>query len=782
MKKVLVCLFLLVVFCRVASAQGNCDTTYIPRAIMLPAERLQLCNNDTITLVGMNDSEDYQLRWFRNDAEIAGETSPALAVTTPGVYSFRLFKNGCYSQNYDSKTVVLKNQKRPAIRTLSIVQQPANAGESFTLNYTNIGNASLVTRKWSRSGLTVPNSGSTYTGNGPGAFVVRTDSNGCYSNSNVVVVQPSGAIKPIICELSYIEPFVTVKWSTTNPAVQSVRFYRKRSNESNYIMFDGVEASTGVFLDTGFYNASFEYKMTAIVTAGSGTYETEPSDFNKSIFVKVTSSPPGFTPRKILNWNPYSGFTVEKYYVYRNNILLDSTAGNENLYEDFAPLTQAVYRIEGVNSQTCTPFGRINVGNSIQANIRKSISNNSSVTLGVNPSDVDASISYFAGGDRVYAGFSYSVSTGSQPIILNGTPAGGRWSGSPDVSSSGVFTPGTCGSKKLVYAVDGLGKDSIYITVLPTGVTTNPVTISGPLAICGTASGSVNYTGSPLAGAWGVPLAGNGSFNPVPWVGKMVRVSYKKTVNACAYTAERTVFVFPSSIPLEVTGSTNSCQNQSVQLSHNYPFPGAMANVRWYRNATLIPNEYGASYTATQNGTYYVNIQEINSNCGTTSTSQTLAFSAVAPPSPPVITRNGNILESNSSVNQWYRNLVLMPGETGQTLIMPGSGFYNATRTIGSCTSTSSNAINYDVLRVNGTESDVKFTAFPNPVSDFLNWEGTVVVEEVCIINMLGQKIRTSSAKGLESRISVRDLKSGYYILRLKDDKGLERCFTFYKQ
>ena len=782
MKKVLICLFLLVVFCRVASAQGNCDTTYIPRAIMLPAERLQLCNNDTLTLAGMNDSDDYQLRWFRNDAEIAGETSHTLSVTTPGVYSFRLYRNGCYSQNYDTKTVVLKNQKRPAIRTLSIVQQPTTAGQSFTLNYTNIGNASLVTRQWSRSGLIVPNSGSTYTGNGPGAFVVRTDSNGCYSNSNVVLVQPSGAIKPIICEVSYLVPFVTLKWSTTNPAVQSVRFYRKRSNESNFIMFDGVEPAIGSFEDTGFYNASFEYKMTAIVTAASGTYETEPSDFNKSIYVKVTSSPPGFTPRKILNWNPYSGFTVEKYLIYRNNILLDSTAGTENLYEDFAPLAQAVYRVEGINSETCTPFGRINVGNAIQANIRKSISNSSSVTLGVNPSDVDASISYFGSSDRVYAGFSYSVSTGSQPIILNGTPSGGRWSGSPDVSSSGVFTPGSCGSKKLVYAVDGLGKDSIYITVLPTGVTTNPVTISGPLAICGTASGSVSYTGSPLAGTWGVPLAANGSFNPVPWVGKMVRLSYKRTVNACAYTAERTVFVFPSSIPLAVTGSTNSCQNQSIQLSYNYPFPDAWINVRWYKNGTLIPNEYGSSYSATQNGTYYVNVQETNSNCGTTTTSQALTFSPVAPPSPPVIIRNGNILESNSSVNQWYRNLVLMPGETGQTLIMPGSGFYNATRTIGSCTSTASNAINYDVLRVNGTESDVKFTAFPNPVSDFLNWEGTVVVEEVSIINMLGQKIRTSSAKGLESRISVRDLKSGYYILRLKDDKGLERCFTFYKQ
>jgi hypothetical protein len=147
-----------------------------------------------------------------------------------------------------------------------------------------------------------------------------------------------------------------------------------------------------------------------------------------------------------------------------------------------------------------------------------------------------------------------------------------------------------------------------------------------------------------------------------------------------------------------------------------------------------------------------------------------------------VITRNGNVLQSDFVSNQWYRNLVLMPGETGQTLVMPGSGFYNATRTSGSCISAASNAINYDVLNVNGTETALKFTAFPNPVSDFLNWEGTVVVEEVCIINMLGQKIMTSSAKGLESRISVRDLKAGYYVLRLRGDKGLERCFTFYKQ
>ncbi len=56
----------------------------------------------------------------------------------------------------------------------------------------------------------------------------------------------------------------------------------------------------------------------------------------------------------------------------------------------------------------------------------------------------------------VDAGVDQSLCIGSSPVLLNGIPSGGIWSGSPLVNSEGVFSPNTVGSYSLVYSI-GVG-------------------------------------------------------------------------------------------------------------------------------------------------------------------------------------------------------------------------------------------------------------------------------------------------------------------------------------
>ena len=102
-----------------------------------------------------------------------------------------------------------------------------------------------------------------------------------------------------------------------------------------------------------------------------------------------------------------------------------------------------------------------------------------------------------------YAGNDTTICQSNAPIQLNASPAGGSWSGSTSITTSGIFIPSATGIYSLVYtstAGSCSTQDTVLITVSP-GITNN--VISANQSIC------INTPAAPIVGQ--VALGGNGS-------------------------------------------------------------------------------------------------------------------------------------------------------------------------------------------------------------------------------------------------------------------------------
>lgn len=771
------------------SAQ-NCDTASVPRGYIVPPERRFLCQSDTLILEGLTDSEP---RWFKNGIEIPGANSRELRVTEPGTYAVRNYRNGCYSIYYDSVTITFLNRKRPVPRQLSINAQPTQAGQLFTLNVQNTGNPAAVSHSWFRGGVLQPNAGSSYSTRNLGVFRVRTDSLQCSSFSNAVAVQPPGAVVPVICSSTATHELfpnsgVKIFWTPpSNPNIQNIKIYYKKGFSSNY--FNNLQdPATGLFWDdTIFYNASFDIRITALVNVPSlgVQYESDFSSPNKTIFLKVYSSPSGVVPRNVLIWNTYEGFPVEKSVVLRSvtgisgtYVALDTIYNSDNIYEDVNPPAGAFYRIEALTSSNCQTWARQAVTDGIQANVRKSISNNAAKTQSVNPM---VQPPYLTEG-MVYAGFNRSVpQSNTDLVLLNGYPSGGFWSG-PDVSASGVFQPVSCGTKKLVYEKIGLGRDSLFITVWPAGVTSDPVSIAtGPFAVCG--ASNVTFTGSPTGGTWASPLSSAGVLNASGFRGKNILVQYSRTLNGCSYRAVRVVPVFPSTPAIQVSGTILPCSTQSVNLSLNLPQQGAMV-YQWRRNNVIIDGAGTNTYEATESGAYTASVSYYGDPflfppplCTLSTPARTIAIDNAAPPAPPVIQRSGTVLSmSNYSggANLWYRNGAEIAGQTGSSLNLSASGLYHARRREGNCQSELSNAISYDLLVFSEESQASGLRLFPNPATELIRVESVGdAITGINLTDFLGRKLPAEwKSSGGSVSVDLSRLPPGSYHLSVRTRAG----------
>lgn len=127
---------------------------------------------------------------------------------------------------------------------------------------------------------------------------------------------------------------------------------------------------------------------------------------------------------------------------------------------------------------------------------------------GPSPSDVASQTIYVF--PKPNAGADQTVCLFSGMLNLNGSPAGGSWSGSGVISSSGIFHSDTAGvgTHNVLYTVNGCA-DTVQITVL--------MVYAGPdEAACPGAAPFQVTGGFPLGGTWsGIGITPGGQFNPV---------------------------------------------------------------------------------------------------------------------------------------------------------------------------------------------------------------------------------------------------------------------------
>jgi hypothetical protein len=69
-------------------------------------------------------------------------------------------------------------------------------------------------------------------------------------------------------------------------------------------------------------------------------------------------------------------------------------------------------------------------------------------------------------------------------------------------------------------------------------------------------------------------------------------------------------------------------------------------------------------------------------------------------------------------------------------------------------------------------QSVASVSVFPNPVKDVLSIQGSMNIQEVTLMNMVGQVVFSMKADGTNLNINTSDLKSGIYNLKVRMADG----------
>ena len=160
-------------------------------------------------------------------------------------------------------------------------------------------------------------------------------------------------------------------------------------------------------------------------------------------------------------------------------------------------------------------------------------------------------------------------------------------------------------------------------------------------------------------------------------------------------------------------------------------------------------------------------------SCGT-SIARTLAITINVLKTKPEIVYADKILSSNfTEGNQWYKDMILIPGATGQYYTPTVNGKYFNVISNNNCSSDTSNFVN--VIITNTTQyMNNTIQIFPNPAKEYFTIRSTNTMSETIKLSIFSSdciliknfEISNKSVKR-ESLIDVRNLSSGLYFIRI---------------
>jgi hypothetical protein len=86
-----------------------------------------------------------------------------------------------------------------------------------------------------------------------------------------------------------------------------------------------------------------------------------------------------------------------------------------------------------------------------------------------------------------------------------------------------------------------------------------------------------------------------------------------------------------------------------------------------------------------------------------------------------------------------------------------------------------------DVLSTNEVTTETDWQVYPNPAHDMIYFNGTQTVSEVAVYDVNGKQVLFQHG-GMSQSISLNHLEKGLYTLRLYNENGLSRNYSFIKQ
>jgi hypothetical protein len=170
-----------------------------------------------------------------------------------------------------------------------------------------------------------------------------------------------------------------------------------------------------------------------------------------------------------------------------------------------------------------------------------------------------------------------------------------------------------------------------------------------------------------------------------------------------------------------------------------------------------------------------LNVTGINSS-GRGTTSMAIGINVVSPPTTPLISSTGNVLNSNTSPGiQWYNQNGIINGATSQSYTALSSGDYYAIQTLDGCSSEASNILHIVVSGIGEIKNDKAIKVYPNPFTNelIIEIEGNNEKQDFEILNTIGQVVFKGT---IIEKTTVRtgNFVPGIYLIKLKNGKYFE--------
>ncbi|RVU25990.1 gliding motility-associated C-terminal domain-containing protein [Sandaracinomonas limnophila] len=219
---------------------------------------------------------------------------------------------------------------------------------------------------------------------------------------------------------------------------------------------------------------------------------------------------------------------------------------------------------------------------------------------------------------------------------------------------------------------------------------------------CSSAKGSITFL-SPLTAGNSFSIDNGQSYSTSKVFSNLLpgtyylKVKNDQSCETVATNVSKTIIAQPASPATpSITGGTGSyCVGQTTVLKSS-----SRTGNQWYKNGVLITGATDSTYTVSLAGTYTVAVTN-SQNCSTTSSGTTIVLNAL-PATPTITGGNGSfcpgtvVLTSSVATSyQWYKDGVLLTGETNRTLNVTAAGRYTVIVTNASgCSSASSGGNN----------------------------------------------------------------------------------------
>ena len=348
-------------------------------------------------------------------------------------------------------------------------------------------------------------------------------------------------------------------------------------------------------------------------------------------------------------------------------------------------------------------------------------------------------------------------------------------------------------------------------TVILTSTTVFTLTVTNQVSLCqNTDQKVVNISGGPLSinpiaipsaiclgessQLYANPGGGSGNFSyswtctppgtppwssnlPNPLVTPDVTTVYHLTVDdgftSVSGNTTVTVYTLPTAT---ISGGDTLC-GTGLSTTLTIALTGAPPWDFIYSNGLLtfpVTNQLTTPYifNVTLPGTYAVLwVHDVNCSGNTFGTAIVAVFPI--PPTPVISTAGFQLISTACCGNQWYKDLVPVPGANAETFTPGQTGHYTDIVTLNSCSSDTSNDIYFVMEGIAGLKTEI-FKIEPNPATDHFRLTSATGMKNVSVsfyspAGSLMKEVQLESAQ--EQHIFFFDaslLSPGFYLLQIR--------------